>query len=149
MKNKLPKWLMAVLGFAGFASCEGIGVAMYGCPTVELSVAARVQDEAGAPLGDIKVSLVNNRPELERPDTVAIGLTDASGYCYLRHSETSFGEPVTLTIGFDDIDGEARGGKHESTHIVHTFKDFQGGDGEWYFGLSSAFPEVTMKKVKE
>lgn len=149
MKNKLPKWLMAALGFASFASCEGFGVAMYGCPTVDLSVAARVQDEAGAPLGDIKVSLVNNRPEFERPDTVAIGLTDASGYCYLRHSETGFGEPVTLTIGFDDIDGEARGGKHESTHIVHTFKDFQGGDGEWYFGHSSFYPEVTMKKAEE
>jgi putative lipoprotein (rSAM/lipoprotein system) len=146
MKNKLPKWLMATLGFAGFASCEGIGVAMYGCPTVDLSVAARVTNEADAPIGDIKVSLVRNSPEFPQPDTIAIGLTDALGYCYLQHSETGFGEPITLTIGFDDIDGEARGGKYKSTHIVHTFKDFQGGDGEWYHGFSTAYPEVTLKK---
>lgn len=122
---------------------------MYGCPTVDCTVAAQVHNEKGEPIGDIKVSLVNNRPEFPQPDTVAIGLTDASGYCYLRHSETGFGEPITFTIGFDDIDGEARGGKYKSTHIVHTFDNFTGGDGEWHFGYSYAYPEVTLKKENE
>ncbi|MBO7300731.1 MAG: radical SAM-associated putative lipoprotein [Tidjanibacter sp.] len=147
MKNELPKWLMAILGFAGFTSCE-IGATMYGCPTVDYNVAAQVRNEQGEGIGDIKVSLVRNLPELPQPDTVAIGLTDASGYCLIKHSDTGFGSPETFIIGFDDIDGEARGGKYKSTHIVHTFEEFKGGDGSWYNGFSTVYPEVTLKKEK-
>lgn len=105
-------FLMALLGFGSLASCESRSnnMAMYGVPVADYKVSARVVDEEGNPIKNIKVTVghdvgYNNNVTHSAEDGTVEHETKIGG-----------GRP---TILFEDVDGEANGGEFESVILEY------------------------------
>lgn len=156
MKNRVVRWLMGILGFAGFTSCD-IGAAMYGCPSASYVFNVEVKDiETDSPIGGIRVSAVergerqywdseSNLSQYEQYiDTIAIGTTSADGSLTLKYSTFPLSKHEIVA---DDIDGEENG-NFASASVTITFdsKDYKDG-GEWYKGMAT--DDITLKLSKK
>lgn len=156
MKNRVVRWLMGILGFAGFTSCD-IGAAMYGCPSASYVFNVEVKDiETDSPIGGIRVSAVergerqywdgeSNLSQYEQYiDTIAVGTTSADGSLTLKYSTFPHDQHEIVA---DDIDGEENG-NFASASVTITFdsKDYKDG-GEWYKGMAT--DDITLKLSKK
>lgn len=138
MKTKLYRLLLALLGFAGFESCDGpdmygcppIPAPEYGCPSATFLFNATAHDQlSDEPIKQIRVSVLERgrysywdketgtNQYKEYCDTLAQGYTNAEGNVLLLVQGTSL---TTHEIAFDDIDGEQNGGDYASTNVVVT-----------------------------
>lgn len=104
-------YLMALLGF-GAQGCDklenafgGEEVCMYGTPTVEFHLSARVVDKDGNPIQGIEV-----RPNSGIPCLNKTGFSDYLGVINAYYHDTGFAGDIHEVI-FYDVDGEANGGE--------------------------------------
>ena len=148
--KRLINILLLLLGFSA-VSCNGDGkedemVCMYGVPTVDFHLIARVVDENGDPIKGIQV-LDGAGYELFSRDGC---FTDSDGKVDAKGSE--HGIPIYLT--FRDVDGEENGGEFEEKLYeikYHEVNQVTEGDGMWYEGCYEiTIDEIVMtKKVKD
>jgi putative lipoprotein (rSAM/lipoprotein system) len=128
--------LMALLGFAGAASCDT--AEEYGSPHADYSIKGKVTNEQGAAIPGIQIEVVKYKTEDYREaDTV---YTQSNGDFAWDNSSTLLDE---LDIIATDIDGE-KNGSYETTEVSVAFKqeDLKGGKS-WYQG--KAEKEITIK----
>lgn len=158
MNSRVIRWLLGILGFAGFTSCD-IGAEMYGCPSADYVFNVEVKDiETDSPIKGIRVSAVergerqywdseSNLSQYEQYiDTLAIGTTSADGKLTLKYNSFPCNERELVA---DDVDGEANG-SYASASVTITFdsKDYEGKGGNgWYSG--TATENVTLKLSKK
>ncbi len=152
MKSKILKFLMVTLGFGAYTSCDGpdmYGCPMpapeYGCPYAEYLFNAEVKDgETDTPIKGIRVSVIEKHSE-QFTDTLAVGLTQADGKVRLQVGRMPTDKH---TLVADDVDGEANGGKYNSTSTVITTDDddYTGGSGAWDQGTAEHNVTISLSK---
>lgn len=144
--KRLIYYLMALLGF-GVQGCEyldkpdGGEVCMYGTPTVEFHLSARVVDQAGNPIQGIEATTKGGMPFDDK--------TGFSNYQGIIEAYTHYGFPGDqYEVIFNDIDGEANGGEYAKLILDITEKvtQVEQGDGSWYSGgYKAELGDVTLK----
>ena len=128
-------YLMALLGF-GVQGCDKIDnpfgggeVCMYGTPTVEFHLSARVVDSDGRPIEGIEV-----RTKYGGSFDSKTGFSDYQGNieAYSRYLTPGSCQEVI----FYDVDGEANGGEFAelSLNIADKLVKVKEGDGGWNMG---------------
>ena len=158
MKSRVVRWLMGILGFAGFTSCD-IGAAMYGCPSADYVFNVEVKDvETDSPIGGIRVSAVergerqywdseSNLSQYEQYTyTFAVGTTSADGKLTLRYNTFPHNQHEFVA---DDVDGEAKGSYASASVTINLrSSDYEGkSNNGWYSG--TATEDITLKLSKK
>lgn len=158
MKSRVVRWLMGILGFAGFTSCD-IGAAMYGCPSADYVFNVEVKDvETDSPIGGIRVSAVErgtrerwdsetgtSYPE-DYIDTIAVGGTSADGKLTLRYNTFPHNQHEFVA---DDVDGEENGSFASASVTINLrSSDYEGkSNNGWYSG--TATEDIALKLSKK
>lgn len=139
---KLVNYLIAWLcGMLGVNSC----VAMYGSPHADFKADGSVSDESGTPIKGIRVAMRQHwysaqDGDYHRDDTL---YTDENGKYEYRDG---LSYPETVTLVFEDIDGEQNGGEFESAEAEAPVKQKKRGDHHFYGGAYEAHADITLKK---
>ena len=102
VRSLLSAGASLLLGWLGFTSCDGVGMAEYGTPTVDYEFKVRVTDQDAKPVEGLQVDLLNGRGDKKK-------LTDAQGNAELKGSYTGFGGEHGVVLEVKDIDGEKNG----------------------------------------
>lgn len=111
--RSLAAMLLSMLGFS--TACDKAGniiddVEMYGCPSADYEVSGEVTDEDGNPIKGIRVAVdwtegVDDY-NLRHKDTV---YTNSSGVYESRLDRYLAIKPESLSLVFEDVDGEDNG----------------------------------------
>ena len=151
MKNNMnhlwEKLASLILGLLGFASCgeiENILEApdMYGQPHADFKALGTVRDEDGNPIKGIQVTVRQHWSYDEPADNKLF--TDANGtYQLIREV---FDGPESVTVTFEDVDGEENGGEFASAEVSPEVVQTKKGDNDWYGGAFEAQADVQLKK---
>ena len=102
VRSLLSAGASLLLGWLGFASCDEIGMAEYGTPTVDYEFKVRVTDQDAKPVEGLQVDLPMSRGDEKE-------LTDAQGKAELDGSYTGFRRDHQVVLEVKDIDGEKNG----------------------------------------
>ncbi len=96
-----------------------------------------------------RVNSENDRQDTTRqitdlPGYAARLFTDANGtYQLIREV---FDGPESVTVIFEDVDGEENGGEFASAEVSPEVKQTEKGDNDWYGGAFEARADVQLKK---
>ena len=96
-----------------------------------------------------RVSSENDRQDTTRQITDLQGyaarlFTDANGtYQLIREV---FDGPESVSVIFEDVDGEENGGEFGSAEVSPEVKQTEKGDNDWYGGAFEARADVQLKK---
>ncbi len=102
VRSLLSAGASLLLGWLGFASCDSVGMAEYGTPTVDYEFKVCVTDQDAKPVEGLQVDLPNGRGDKKK-------LTDAQGNVELEGSYTGFRRDHGVALEVKDIDGEKNG----------------------------------------
>lgn len=102
VRSLLSAGASLLLGWLGFASCDDVGMAEYGTPTVDYEFKVRVTDQDAKPVEGLQVDLPMSRGDEKE-------LTDAQGKAELDGSYTGFRRDHQVVLEVKDIDGEKNG----------------------------------------
>ncbi len=105
-------------GEINFMKCE------YGTPHADFEIKGRVTDVSGTPIKGIAVTVDETYP-------ADSAFTAADGTYILRGGMFP---QKTITIAFDDIDGELNGGKFSKETLEVGLKKLSEGSGNWDYG---------------
>ena len=148
MKNNMnhfwEKLAALFLGPLGFASCGEIETPppMYGQPYANFKALGTVRDEDGNPIQGIQVTVRQHWSHVEPPDNKLF--TDANGtYQLIREV---FDGPESVTVTFEDVDGEENGGEFASAEVSPEVVQTKKGDKVWYGGAFEARADVRLKR---
>ena len=136
--NALLAPILALFGVA--ASCDdGNEIpdlpCAYGTPTAEyIEITGTVQNEAQNPIENIQVVW-----DWDTTNTASDG-------SFVLRREGNFPNR-TVTLKFNDIDGEANGNYQNDSADVHI--TYSGGDGEWNAGIGRGSVTKTLKEKTE
>ena len=147
MKRKaLSLWskvLAALLALFGITSCED-QFAMYGCPTASFYVKGTVTDTANNPIPDIRVTVETWKGKHKLyTDTL---FTDSIGAIDERNHQHITFPPDSVSIKFDDIDGEENGGEFQSEVLSPEVIKISEAKGQWDGGSAKVEFDVKLKK---
>lgn len=138
----MQRFLYALLGLLGFASCGSSALDMYGTPTADFTIKGKVTDAEGNPIKDIAVSLETDSGTVMQSTTTAADGTFATNK---MNDFLLFSSIVTFT----DTDGEANGGDF-ATYEVEVEElpktKVKEGDGAWYQGEYEFTADVKLTK---
>ena len=151
MKNGMEqiwKYLAAgIMGLLGFASCGKIDNIlkpryMYGQPYANFKALGTVRDEDGNPVKGIQVTVRQHWSYDEPADNRLF--TNAEGtYQLIREV---FDGPESVTVTFEDVDGEENGGEFASAEVSPEVVQTKKGDNHWYSGEYTISGTKKMKK---
>ena len=151
MKNRIhhlwEKLASLILGLLGFASCGEIekileAPDMYGQPHADFKALGTVRDEDGNPIKGIQVTVRQLWSYDEPADNKLF--TGAEGtYQLIREV---FDGPESVTVTFEDVDGEENGGDFASAEVSPEVVQTEKGDNDWYGGAFEARADVVLKK---
>lgn len=136
--------ILLVLSLLGFSSCQDKPLAMYGEPTADFRLCAKVVDKmTQKPIKDILVKIVVDGHYYRPP----LFQTDDSGFFFAGLSVVPMDQKIKVI--WQDIDGAANGGTYVKDSLEFQIKnqDFKGGDGEWHSG--SQTKEMILSLDKE
>ena len=140
----MQRFLYALLGLLGFASCGCSALDMYGTPTVDFTIKGKVTDAEGNPIKDIAVSLETDSGTVMQSTTTA-----ADGTFTTTKTGTDNWLFYDSVLIFTDTDGEANGGDF-ATYEVETDNlpktKVKEGDGAWYQGEYEFTADVKLTK---
>ena len=102
VRSLLSAGASLLLGWLGFASCDSVGMAEYGTPTVDYEFKVHVTDQDAKPVEGLQV-------DLPKDHRVKKELTDAQGKAELDGSYTGFHRDHQVVLEVKDIDGEKNG----------------------------------------
>ena len=149
MKNAVKhiwKYLATgILGLLGFASCgkKLVDIAvMYGQPHADFQAMGTVSDEDGNPIKGIRVSVRLNYAPWSQEMETTLYTGDKGDY----HFVGEFFTAPTVTISFEDVDGEENGGEFASAEVSPEVVRIMDGDKKWYEGAFEVRADVQLKK---
>lgn len=139
MKKRILKkanaLLAPILALFGVATGCNDDVCLYGVPTAEYTeITGKVQNEAQNPIENIQVVW-----DWDTTNTASDG-------SFVLRREGNFPNR-TVTLKFNDIDGEANGSYQNDSADVHI--TYSGGDGEWNAGIGRGSVTKTLKEKTE
>ena len=128
MRNLFIRFCRFALGIIaamiGVSCGEIIIKCEYGTPHADFEIKGRVTDVSGTPIKGIAVTVDETYPA-DSAFTAADGTYVLSGGMFPQE---------TLTIAFDDIDGELNGGKFSKEILEVGLKKLSEGSGNWDCG---------------
>lgn len=135
---------MGLLGFASCGEIENILEApdMYGQPHADFKALGTVRDEDGNPIKGIQVT-VRQHWSYARPAVNTL-LSDEKGTYQLIRQVVD--EPESITVTFEDVDGEENGGEFASAEVSPEVVQTKKGGKDWYGGAFEARADVQLKK---
>ena len=141
VRSLLSAGASLLLGWLGFASCDSIGMAEYGTPTVDYEFKVRVTDQDAKPVEGLQIDLPNGRGDKKK-------LTDAQGKAELKGSYTGFRGGHGVALEVKDIDGEKNGVVTDKQVIVDVKEsDFVSkGSGNWNNGKVKKDIEIQVER---
>jgi putative lipoprotein (rSAM/lipoprotein system) len=128
--NFVLSGLFALLGFSG---CEGESPVEYGSPNATFIINGNISSEkTDEPVENIKIVMVK-----ENFYGIDSTFTDNSGLFEVKDG-SGFPEDSEFLIKIRDIDGDSNGAFEDlDTTVVFEDSEFEGGDGNWFYGLTS------------
>ena len=166
MNRLFKKVIAAVMGLLGFAACDPLTIfeepdvygpgptpysddllCEYGTPMATFKFIGQATDEAGNPVEGIRI-IVDPGAEYSPKDTLFTGEDGKAGMT-LRYD---WPDTNSMTVSFDDVDGEDNGGEFESQ--VLSGKDLtqeQTGEpsGNWYEGEFTITANAVLSKKSD
>ena len=141
VRSLLSAGASLLLGWLGFASCDDVGMAEYGTPTVDYEFKVHVTDQDAKPVEGLQVDLRNSHG-------VEKELTDAQGKAELDGSYTGFRRDHQVVLEVKDIDGEKNGVVADQQVTVEVKEsDFVSkGSGHWNNGKVKKNIEIQVKR---
>ena len=150
LKKLLSVFGPSLIGALGFTSCDlpFIPRAEYGTPNCDFKMDITVQDEAGNPLKNIKVTpvLIPGRKQdgSEIREELRTVTTDENGKATDKIS--IFGITHQIRVVFEDTDGDLNGGTFAKDSMDFTPVQTKQGDKHWYSGEYTISGTKKMKK---
>jgi putative lipoprotein (rSAM/lipoprotein system) len=141
---KSTNWILAgVLSVLGFSSCdiENHGQEEYGTPYATFTFRGKVTDEAGKPVKDVKIEVMEEQSE----QPVNPVLTNASG----DYTSTFQDFPMqNFRVIASDIDGETNGSfQNDTVQVKISKEDFDDkGNGNWNQGSATKVVNFVLKE---
>jgi putative lipoprotein (rSAM/lipoprotein system) len=151
MKNGMKQiWqylAASIMGLLGFPSCDEIDnilkpPPMYGQPYADFKALGTVRDEDGNPVKGIQVTVRQNWRYTKPAENKLF--TDTEGTFQLIRQV--FDEPESITVTFEDVDGEENGGDFASAEVSPEITHTKKGDHDFYGGAFEARADVQLKK---
>ena len=141
VRSLLSAGASLLLGWLGFASCLGGGMAEYGTPTVDYEFKVRVTDQDAKPVEGLQVDLLNGRGDKKE-------LTDAQGKAELEGSYTGFRGNHGVILEVKDIDGEKNGiiADQRDTIDIKESDFVSKGSGNWNNGKVKKEIEIQVER---
>ena len=150
LKKLLSVFGPSLIGALGFTSCDlpFIPRAEYGTPNCDFKMDITVQDEAGNPLKNIKVTpvLIPGRKQdgSEIREELRTVTTDENGKA--TDKINFFGITHPIRVVFEDTDGDLNGGTFAKDSMDFTPVQTKQGDNHWYSGEYTISGTKKMKK---
>ena len=150
LKKLLSVFGPSLIGALGFTSCDlpFIPRTEYGTPNCDFKMDITVQDEAGNPLKNIKVTpvLIPGRKQdgSEIREELRTVTTDENGKATDKIS--IFGITHQIRVVFEDTDGDLNGGTFAKDSMDFTPVQTKQGDNHWYSGEYTISGTKKMKK---
>ena len=154
MKEKILKFLLVLLGF-GAAACEEKNLGAYGCPTVALSLKARVTDNANRPVKGIRAQAASYTAyygsEYYEFDSKGESYSDSDGNTVIEAKIYSFdAPPYSIKVGFEDIDGAENGGEFTPKEVeVQVTESDKISSGAWIKSYSADLGNIVLDEDAE
>ena len=141
VRSLLSAGASLLLGWLGFASCDSIGMAEYGTPTVDYEFKVRVTDQDAKPVEGLQVDLPRSYGDKKE-------LTDAQGNAELDGSYMGSRTDHKVVLEVKDIDGEKNGVVADQKVTVEVKEsDFVSkGSGNWNEGKVKKAIEIQVER---